>query len=312
MTEQLKKEIIEALEIWMESHPNISQNDLASSADINAGYLLKMRKGDFTVKSGDKIVNINDKYFQRLARYIGFAISTNYWPTRKTIQLQEILTGLDTARKELETKVIIGQTGAGKTFSLDVFKSRFPTEVITVKAGSSDKLNDLIGKVLVALDVKNPKSTTSARIGQIVLRLKIIREKGNLPMLAFDEAEYMKYAALCAFKELFDLLHKECALVLVGTKELVNNIEKMARQNKPGIAQLWRRIKFKVQYLPDIDTRFEQFLEEIDPSVKMWLRKNCENYGELHDVMVPALIEADRLNQPVTLDFIKIVLGIAA
>lgn len=310
MENGLKLQIVKALEDWMQTHPNVSQNDVATSAEINPGYLIAMRKGDFKFKAGNNIVDIADKYFIKLAKFVGFELESNYWPTRKTIQLHEIITNLNSARQELETTVIIGQTGTGKTFALDLFKSKFPTEVFTVKAGSSDKLNDLIGKVLLALGVPQPRHTVSGRISQIVLRLKIIREKGFLPVLGFDEAEYMKYSALCAFKELFDLLNKECALVLIGTEELIDNIEKMIRCKKPGIAQLFRRIKFKIFRTTAIDTRFQEFLENVAPDVKRWLQTHCENYGELRDVMVPVLSEAARLQRPVSLELLKLVLGI--
>lgn len=310
MENGLKIQIVQALESWMVAHPNVSQNDIANSAEINAGYLIAMRKGEFKFKAGSNTVDIADKYFLKLAKFVGFEVTSNYWPTRKTIQLQEIITHLNTARQDLETTVIIGQTGTGKTFALDLFKSKFPTEVFTVKAGSSDKLNDLIGKILVALGVTHPRSTASGRISQIVLRLKIIREKGFLPVLGIDEAEYMKYSALCAWKEIFDLLHKECALVMMGTEELITNIEKMIRCNKPGIAQLFRRIKFKIFRTTPIDTRFEQFLIDVAPDLKKWLQQHCENYGELKDVMVPVLSEADRLYKPVSLELLKMVLGI--
>ncbi|MGY0034412.1 AAA family ATPase [Pedobacter sp. NJ-S-72] len=313
MTKELKVEIINALENYLLSNTKVTQNDVANSAEINAGYLINMRKMDFTVRSGQKVVEINEKYFIRLAKFIGFELSTtNNWngTTKPTIQLKDMVASLQLAKDNLDTSVLIGETGAGKTFSLDAFKSRFPTEVFTVKVGASDNLPDLIGKVLTALNVGQPRSTTSARIAQIALRLKIIRESGNMPMLAFDEAEYMKYPALCAFKELYDVLNKECALVLIGTNELLTNLQRMQRHNKPGIAQLFRRIKFKIHNIPAIDRRFEQFLSGIEPGLKKWLQANCNNYGELHDVMVPAITEAERTGQPLTLELVKIVLGI--
>lgn len=310
MTDNLKTQIVDALENWMKSHPKVSQNDVASSAEVNPGYLINMRKKDFTIKSGVKIVNIQDKYFLRIAKFIGFQVETNYWETRKTIQLQDMVTCLSIAKNNLDTSVLIGETGCGKTFSLDTFKSKFPTEVFTVKVGSSDNLKDLIGKVMVTLNIIHPKATTSARIAQIALRLKIIREQGNTPMLAFDEAEYMKYPALCAFKELYDNLHKECALVLVGTEELITTLEKLQKHNKPGVAQLFRRIKFKIHYLQPIDRRFTLFLDGIQPELKDWLRKNCNNYGELHDVLFPAITEAENTNSPLTLELVETVLGL--
>jgi DNA transposition AAA+ family ATPase len=311
MKEELKIQIVNALESWMELHPNVSQNDIASNADVNASYLIGMRKRDFNIRSGARVVSISEKYFLRVARFIGFEVAVSHWETRTTIQLKDVLTSLSIAKENSETTVIIGETGCGKTYSLDTFKNRFPTEVFVVKVGSSDNLRDLIAKVLSALKIAFPGYTSSARLGQIALKLKILKEQGLMPMLVFDEAEYMKHAALCAFKELYDMLHRDCALVLIGTGELLTNIDKLLKSSKPGIAQLFRRIKFKIHELPAIDRRFEAFLKEIDePTLKKWLQQNCENYGELHDVLVPVLKEAKRTQLPVDLNLIKTVLGI--
>jgi len=310
MNDNLKTQIVKAFETWMLAHPTVSQNDVASSAEINAGYLINMRKLDFFVKSGLNKTAINEKYFIRLAKYINFELSASYWNTMPTIQLKDMVASLSVAKEALDTAVLIGETGSGKTFSLDKFKSQFPTDVFTVKVGSSDNLKDLIGKVLNAVDVERPMNTTSAKIGQIALRLKILREKGYSPMLVFDEAEYMKYPALCAFKELYDNLSKECALVLIGTNELLTTLERLQRHNKPGVAQLFRRIKFKIHHLPSIDRRFTLFLDGVQPELKRWVQANCNNYGELHDVMVPAITEAEKSGQPLTLGLVKTVLGI--
>jgi type II secretory pathway predicted ATPase ExeA len=310
MTENLKIEIINALESWMAERPTITQNDVARSADINAGYLISMRKKDFFVKSGAKKVEIADKWFVRIAKYIGYELEINHWDVRPTIQLKDMVGSLTMAKENLDTAVVIGETGSGKTFSLDKFKSLHPTDVFTVKVGSSDNLKDLIGKVLTAVGCLNAMATTSNKIGQIALRLKILRETGHSPMLVFDEAEYMKYPALCAFKELYDVLNKECALVLIGTDELVANLSRMRKYHKPGIEQLFRRIKFKIHHLPKIDTRFEQFLDGVPQDLKKWLQSNCNNYGELHDVMVPAITESEKTGQPLSLELVKTVLGI--
>lgn len=233
-----------------------------------------------------------------------------HWETIPTIQLKDVLTSLSIAKGSLGTTVLIGETGCGKTYSLDAFKNKYPTEIFTVKVGSSDSLKDLVEKVLNSLKIASPKITTSARLAQIALQLKKLKAQGASPMLVFDEAEYMKYAALCAFKELYDILHEDCALVLIGTQELIMNIEKMLKYNNPGIAQLFRRIKFKIHYLPAIDKRFEQFLPGVQPELKKWLQQHCENYGELHDVMVPAIIESEQSNIPLSLNLVKTVLGI--
>jgi hypothetical protein len=86
----------------------------------------------------------------------------------------------------------------------------------------------------------------------------------------------------------------------------------MRKKDKDGIPQLYRRIKFGIRTLPSIDRSFKQFLngEISNAKVVTFLRQNCDNYGELHDVLVPALREADRTGQPLTENLIRTMLNL--
>jgi hypothetical protein len=119
-------------------------------------------------------------------------------------------------------------------------------------------------------------------------------------MIAFDEAEYMKQPTLCSMKELYDELYGICAIVIIGTEQLLSNIEIMRKKAKTGIPQFYRRIKFGIVNLPMINREFNDFLNGVEPKLKTFLQENCDNYGELHDVLVPAMREADRLGEPLT------------
>ncbi|MDV7397145.1 hypothetical protein RZS08_37440, partial [Arthrospira platensis SPKY1] len=125
-------------------------------------------------------------------------------------------------------------------------------------------------------------------------------------------AEYMKQPALCNLKELYDALHGIAGLVLLGTEQLSRNIDKMRRKNRDGIPQLYRRIKFGYRPLSNIDRNFRQFLTDrgYSTDVVKFVRENCENYGELHDVLVPALREADRSGQPLSVAMIRTMLNL--
>lgn len=146
MENGLKLQIVKALEDWMQTHPNVSQNDVATSAEINPGYLIAMRKGDFKFKAGNNIVDIADKYFIKLAKFVGFELESNYWPTRKTIQLHEIITNLNSARQELETTVIIGQTGTGKPLHLTFLRANFQRKFSLLKQDHQTSLMTLSEK----------------------------------------------------------------------------------------------------------------------------------------------------------------------
>ena len=119
----------------------------------------------------------------------------------------------------------------------------------------------------------------------------------------------MKQPALCAMKELHDALKEYCSIIMAGTEQFLTNIETLRKKNKPGIPQFWRRIKFGIIHLPAIDRRFPDFLNGLEKELKTFLQENCDNYGELHDVLVPAMREADRLGEPLTESLVRKILN---
>ncbi len=307
MQHEQKLNLSAALESFMHQH-GMTQNKLAEKSGVNAAYLINIRKNDFTIKVGDKVIAIADKYFKRIADFIGFTTDAKAWETRRTIQLVSILGILKDARENAETAVITGETGCGKTFTCEIFKKTFPHDVFSVKVGESDNLGDLLDKIIEALQLDVAKRSKSAKLRQIAAHMKALSENGHEPTLIFDEAEYMKQPALCALKELYDILFGWCALVLIGTEQLTSNLEKLKKRNKPGIPQLFRRIKFRIRQLPAIDRTYNDFLNGLEAPLKKFLQRNCDNYGELHDVLVPAMREAERTNSQLTEDFVRTVL----
>lgn len=309
MTNELKDNIIEALETYI-SEQNLNQDYIVVHAGVNARYLIEMRKRNYIIRAKDKDVPIADKYFKRVARLIDYPIEKQYWKTQATPQLKEILVCLQDAKDNGEVAVLIGETGCGKTFSLELFKSKFRNEVFSIKVGSSDTLADIVDKMFAELRLPVERKTKSAKLRHIAKHMKSLSENGYDPVFAFDESEYMKQPALCSFKELFDILNEWCSLILIGTSQLTENIDKLRKKNKAGIPQLYRRIKFRIRNISPIDKRFKDFLSSVDKETSKWLRDNCDNYGELHDVLVPVMREADRTGKELNLEFLKIVLGL--
>jgi len=141
-------------------------------------------------------------------------------------------------------------------------------------------------------------------------KLKQLRLEGLKPHLILDECEYMKQPALCSMKELYDALNGICGITLIGTSQLIDNLDKLRKKNRSGIPQFYRRIKFGIRELPTIDRSFAMFLKNIeDKDLRNFLKQNCDNYGELHDVLVPAMKEADRTGKPLTEEFVRTILG---
>ena len=164
-------------------------------------------------------------------------------------------------------------------------------------------IRDIIERILDALKINTSVKSSSAKLKHIIVYLQDLRKEGKRPMLLFDECEYMKQPALCAMKSLYDNLKDVCSIVMVGTDQLITHLDQLKRRNKDGMPQFCRRIKIGTRHLDPIDRRFNEFLGDIeDRELVKFLREYCENYGELHDVMVLAKREAEITGSPLTVD----------
>lgn len=313
MNLQQKQQIVEAAKAYALEH-GLSQNEVARQAGVSAKYISDMWNGKtFTMADSatGKTVEIADKYYQKLADYVGLTLKKEYWKTVVTPQMQRILVSLQVAKETGGTNLIIGETGCGKSYVCDLFRRKYPADTWIVTVSQTDNITDLIEKIITALKLNVEARTRTGRLNTAIRYLAEKRANGMEPQIIFDESEYMKQAALCAMKSLYDNLHHVCSIVLVGTDQLLTNIETLKRRNKNGIPQFYRRVKFGVRKLEPIDRRFPGFLDDIkDKEIVRFLRENCDNYGELHDVLVPAMREADITGEPLTVEFIKTVLNL--
>jgi DNA transposition AAA+ family ATPase len=307
-----KKAIIAAAIEYMNTHA-LSQSDMANKANIRKEYINIMFKedSDFMYSAGKTKGLIHVRYFNALAELIGYKVNLEFWTTQPTPQANSILANLKDAKENHLTITLIGETGSGKSFMSKLFAQKNPADTYIVTAGSSDTLNDLIDKILDATKTHSPGSSKSAKLRELSRFFKMQRNYGKTPMLVIDESEYLKVAALCAMKELYDNVHEYAAIVFIGTDQFVMNMEKLKRRNKSGIPQFHRRIKFGLRYLPSIDRSFKIFVDDIeDKELVKFILRNCSNYGELHDLLEPAMREAHRLNVPLTMALVRKVLNL--
>ncbi|MGV9003989.1 AAA family ATPase [Flavobacterium sp.] len=307
-----KKEIVQALVNYMNEH-KMSQADVAARSKVRKEYVSIIIKPDsnFMYDAGGSQGFIPAKHFNALADLCGYATEKVFWQTQPTEQTSAILANLTDARNNHLTITIIGETGSGKSYNCGLFASKHPIDTFIVTAGSSDTLNDLIDKIIEELNIHTTGSSKSTKLRWIARKMEMLKNYGNKPMIIIDEAEYLKQAALCAMKELYDNLHEFCSLVFIGTDQLVDNIDRLKRRNKSGIPQFHRRIKFGLRILPNIDRSYKLFISDIeDRELKKFILTNCSNYGELHDVIVPATREAERLGEPLTMQLVRKVLNL--
>lgn len=316
MNAEQKEQIKEALNAYLEKH-GISQNEFAKQSGINVSYVSNIRAGNTTVGNS----SIADKWYAIVADKVGFSLEKDYWQTRPTDQMLRIASTLDDARQYGYTNVIIGETGCGKSYMCKLFQKQYVQDVFIIKIGRNDNVGDVLDKTVEALNIPDNKhkkvkgsgstNSKSLKVRKIIKHLHRLKLEGFNPTVIWDESEYMNLATLCSIKEFYDELRSVAALILIGTDQLLDNLVSLSNSNKPGMPQFYSRIKFGIRELKPIDRKFPLFLESIaDKEVKDFVMQECNNYRELHDVLVPSMREADRLDTPLTVNLIRNVLGI--
>lgn len=289
-----KKHIADAARQYMTSK-GMSQAALARYCDVNPSYMSNILSGVFEYRaSGDKMVAIADKYFDNIARKTGLSLVAAYWRTVETPQFVEMLAALEDAKYSGLSKMIIGETGCGKTYTADKFKEVNPMNTFRVTVSSVHKIKDVIEDLAEELDVKLVVRK-SARLRLITNELKKLSAEGRKPLVIIDEAENLTHGMIGLCKGIYDVIREYCGFVIIGTPELINKLDTLERYQKEGIAQFRRRFKAGTVYLPKIDRKrdFEAFLEDVeDMELRTLLRGLCNNYGELHDFLEPALRSA--------------------
>ena len=268
----------------------ISQNELAKLTGVNASYLSSIMKGVFTFtnsRTGEESP-IADKWFQAIADRIGVKLEKEYWPLVRTEQFIDIVKELTEAKETASTRIIVGETGCGKSYTVDRFRQAYPQGTYVVTCNQNDTISDLVRKIQKVLKVSFDGSV-SYRIDRISMELSRIADNGQRPVLIFDEAEYLSSRGLLSIKTIYDYLKGICGIVMIGTDDILNKLERTKRKERP------------------IDRTFSKFLDGkgyAKDLVKL-LRLNADNYGELADYLEPALREADAQGKPLTKEFFE-------
>lgn len=306
MTTEQKEQIREAIETYMSEH-GMTQQDFIHYVGVSAPYIVAIRNGSHAI---NKTI-ISDKWYTTIADKIGYSYNKEYWRPRQTEQLERMIPTLEDAKEFGYTRIIVGETGSGKTYVSELFARKYPNEFFSIKIGASDNLSDILDKIIIVLGINSVVKGKSAKIRAIIKRLQELRMSGLKPMLHLDECEYMKLATICTVKEFYDYLFKTCAIILTGTPQFIEMLESLVKRDKIGIKQFYRRVKFGIVELPPVDRKFKQFFtEDINKELQKFLCSKCDNYGELHDALVPSMREADRLEKPLTVDLVKNVLSL--
>lgn len=299
MQENLKLQIIAAATDYAKKN-KLTNTDVATKAKINPSYISALFRNIFTINVNDQPVEIADKYFYQLAEFAGIPLKKNYWPTIHTVQFTELISALEGAKKSGRVSCLICPTGFGKTFCVDKFVHLNPTHTYKITVSDSHTLVDILREILDAMNLEHSWSTP-LKLKAIADRCKDLRRSGFKPQIILDESENLKHPVIKSLKALYDIMNGYGSITLIGTSQLIKNLERMKKRDRAGVPQFFRRIKASIRYV-NPHANFAPFFTEhgIEKPLQKILNSLCENYGELHDYLEPALREADEREEPLT------------
>lgn len=223
----------------------------------------------------------------------------NGWQDLQTLQSKEVLSELMEAKSYQSAKLLISDTGLGKSNTIKLFKNTKPQYTYVLTVGDSYRLIDVVHEIMELLEVdiyskRRQGQNLRNKLIAIADKLKEIKAKGGKPVIILDEAENLKPQVLKMVKELYDAVIKYCSIVLIGTDHIIDSMLNRKSKNRQSVPQLWRRFKAGTRYISKIDkardfTPFFNLYIANEPDVQDVLLEVCENYGELHDYLDPVL-----------------------
>ena len=303
---QDKTQIVLAAQAYAATHA-MSQSDVATAAGISQAYLSKMWNMEYSSIVNNKEVPIGNKWFSSLAEFCGHSLQASYWGTVQTRQLLELIPLLIAAKDDAKVNVLISGTGLGKTYIVSQFMQKNPTHTYKITVSSVHKLPDILRELLHRLSIHTHGNSKASKLAAIIDKLKELHRNGHKPMIIIDEAENLELPVLKMLKGLYDGIIGLSSLVLIGTSQLIDNLDKLRHKNKAGMPQFYRRIKAGIRQI-NTKVDFAPFYTKhaIEKPLQKLLNGMCDNYGELADYLQPALKEAARIKQPLTENFFRL------
>lgn len=307
LTIEQKNEIIQLAHDWM-TRNGASQSELSKYSGINQSYLSNMLRNQFYMTVQDKEVQIADKHFAQLSEKLGHSLRRQFWQTVRTREFDQIIHELQICKHDTKMIALISETGHGKTFAIDKFINVHPVQTYKVTVNSLYTVKDIILELGAQMNLPQMVNPLFM-MRQVSNKLRYLCLMGHSPMVIIDEAENLRVTAIQMLKGLYDMVSGHASIVLIGTEQLIQSLEKMKAKNKPGAAQFYRRIKAGIKYV-DSTISFVPFFEKFgieDKGLQKLLTQLCNNYGELRDYLEPAMREAAEAGKPLTESFFRLI-----
>lgn len=302
MDTNTKSRIIAKLQDYAKEK-GLNKRDLSKMASVSESYIHCMMNGQLCFKETE----IGEVHFKKVAKVIGFNIGKVYWVHQDTPQYVSIYSKLLDAKISGRTKMMIGKTSIGKTYTINSFKQKVPANTFVITVSNLHTWRDIMEELCLCLNISCSGSSVAC-LKRIKNNLQANWLFGKKPIVIFDEAENMLPKTLKSVKTLYDAVGDICSIVLIGTEQLEHKLDELFRKKEIGIPQFVERFRAGKSQIGDIDKDewFPGFLSLIkDENVREFIYNLSDNYRVLHNYVSHALMAADQMEVPLTEEFFR-------
>lgn len=237
-----KLEIVEAAKLYMEKN-ELGQDSFAKHVvKMNGGqgfsvaYLNDMLKGKFV--TGNKQTPIDDKYFVRMAKAIGFTVKKTFRKHHDNDNFLLCMNAFSDARDSRMPYAIDGPTGEGKSYAAMEYLANNPKHTYYVRCDGDLTAKSFFMELSQALGMNLDGAVYNLR-KNIIQKLKNETDA----LLIVDEAENLKDRAWDSLKRIIDDLKGYTGIAFIGANEFEKALEKKANKNKGCFPQILRRLR---------------------------------------------------------------------
>lgn len=213
--------VAELLKQFLETHQDFTQTRVAASINVSVSALNAWMKG--TYKGDNARVEKAVSYFLEAQKEAG--VETGRYKKDfdfvETEIYRDVLRSVNLAEYRGEIRVIIGQSGVGKSVSLDRIKEDREASMILVKCYPGIRKNRFMKKLAIEAGTEGT-GTYDDVFEDICSRLK---NTGRT--IVIDEAEHLTIETIDAARRINDFTG--CGLVFVGLPKFYNELSSRQR-----------------------------------------------------------------------------------
>lgn len=262
-----------------------SQNKLAAQIGISAATVINIKRGNWELVSDAMIARI--KSFFRL----------DSWGVRNTPNYTTVTNLCEDARDNKRFLAIAAFTGAGKTTALRIFSQK-NAEAYYVLGTVLHTKRTFLADIQRAMGISEGSSIHDM-MGAIIRKLNT----GTAPLLIVDDAGKLSHVCLRLLQIIYDSTEFSAGVVIAGTEYLKTEIDRAARRNVMGFAELKRRIAYWQPLRRPTKDVVYHICEDFgiaDPTAQKYIYENAKDYGTLRNMVLNAISAADKAEMPVT------------